>query len=174
MKYALVLMAVLALAAFASTEFGAHAGLFIPTGRWSNTDVGNEDSVDYGASPMIGANVLIHMPMYAIEGSISYVFLSSNQDYPDMSTSMIPVMAGIRTYSGTIFYGGGLAYHIHRFSWSEDGQEEGIEGSEEFVGAYGNIGTILPMGGNDIELSGKLHWIDFDEFCLTATAGINF
>jgi len=163
MRYTLVLMAVLAVAAFASTEFGAHGGLFIPTGDWADA---------YNASPMIGGHLLIHMPMYAIEGSVSYVFLSSEYDYDDLSTSMIPVLGGIRTYAGTIFYGGGLAYHHISVSYEAEGEEH--DDSEGYVGAYGNIGTILPMGGNDIELSGKLHWIDFDDFGLTATAGINF
>ncbi|MFO7949559.1 MAG: hypothetical protein R6U36_04230 [Candidatus Fermentibacteraceae bacterium] len=163
MRYALVLMAVLALAAFASTEFGFHGGLLLPTG-----DAGDA----YNASPMIGANVLIHMPMYAIEGSISYAFLSSEYDYDNFSASMIPVLAGIRTYMGQVFYGGGLAYHHSSVSWDVEGGDD-VDESDGEIGAYGNIGTILPMGGNDIELSGKLHWVDFDDFWLGATAGIN-
>jgi hypothetical protein len=163
MRYALVLAAVLALTAFASTEFGFHGGLFLPTGDWSDA---------YSVSPMIGGQFLVHMPMYAIEGSISYVFLSPEEDYDDFSASMIPVLGGIRTYSGTLFYGGGLAYHHVSVEYEVNGIE--YDDSDGELGAYGNIGTIVPMGGNDVELSGKLHWIDFDDFCLTATAGINF
>jgi hypothetical protein len=163
MRKALGLIVLIALAAFASTEFGIHGGLLVPTG----------DRADfYNASPMIGGHLLIHMPMYAIEGSVSYAFLSQEGDYDDWSANMVPVLVGIRTYSGTLFYGGGLAYHNVSTSYETEGGEE-IDTEDGEVGAYGNIGTIVPMGGNDIELSGKLHWIDFDDFWLGATAGIN-
>ena len=171
MRFALILAAVVSLAAFASyTEFGIHGGLYVPTGDWSDD---GEDGLNYGASPMIGANILVHMPMYAIEGSISYAFINTGYDYDDYSAHMIPVLLGIRTYSGPTFYGGGLAYHTHSFSWDVETGDD-VDESDSEIGAYGNIGTILPMGGNDVELSGKLHWVDFDDFWLGLTGGINF
>lgn len=57
-------------------------------------------------------------------------------------------------------------------------EKEGVKtdetGSE--LGAYGNLGMILPAGGIDIEASLKYHLMDFnfDIGWLGLTAGINF
>ncbi|MBD3370552.1 hypothetical protein GF402_09345 [Candidatus Fermentibacteria bacterium] len=164
MRLCLLAAMVLSLAVFAGvTEFGIHGGAFLPTG-----DASDAYNISFGA----GGNVLAHMATYAIEGSISYVFLSPEYDWDEFSAYMVPVLGGIRTYTGNIFYGGGLALHYVHVSWEESGEEWDDSNSE--LGAYGNIGTILGTGGTDVEISGKLHWIDFDNFWIGATGGIYF
>ncbi len=166
MKLALLFTAVLSILAFAANvEFGGHAGILIPTG-----DVADH----YNASPMIGVNILSHMPLFAIEGSISYAFLSDAADLEDFSASMVPILAGARTYSGFVFYGGGLALHIASVSWEFNGEE--YDDSDSEFGAYGHVGTILPTGGVDVELSAKYHLVDFDfdAAWFGLSAGVNF
>lgn len=160
-----VLLAVLAtFSAFAGySEFGIHGGLFFPTG-----DAGDA----YNTCPEIGGQFLMHMPMYAIEASVGYVFLQPDLDIDDYSGHIIPVTAGLRTYSGTVFYGGGLELDAYSASWTTPGGE--MDDSESDLGAYGNLGTTLPLGGTKLELSGKLHWMDFDDMWLSAQAGIYF
>lgn len=164
MRLCLLVTMVVSLAAFAGvTEFGIHGGAFLPTG-----DASDAFNISFGA----GGNILAHMATYAIEGSISYVFLSPEHDLDNFSAYMIPVLGGIRTYTGNIFYGGGLALHYTSTSYDSAGVELGKDDS--YLGAYGNIGTILGAGGTDIEISGKLHWIDFDDFWIGATGGVYF
>lgn len=161
MKLVFAAVLLLSVCAFAGvTEFGVHGGLMLPTGDFADA---------YKISPMIGGNLLAHMTSYALEFSASYIFLSPEDDLPDdFSANMFAILGGIRSYSGTLFLGGGIALHIT--SWDSGTTDD----SETDFGAYGNVGTILPMGGNDIELSAKLHWIDFDEVGIGLTAGINF
>ncbi|HRY62125.1 MAG TPA: hypothetical protein P5266_07970 [Candidatus Fermentibacter sp.] len=165
MRLAVLLSILAAFSAFAGySEFGIHGGLFFPTG-----DAGD----DYNTCPEIGGQFLMHMPMYAIEASLGYVFLQPDLDIDDYSGHIIPVMAGLRTYSGTVFYGGGL--ELDAFSVSYDiSPDSTYEASESDLGAYGNLGTTLPLGGTKLELSGKLHWMDFDDMWLSAQAGIYF
>ena len=161
MKLVFAAILLLSVCAFAGvTEFGVHGGLMVPTGDFADV---------YKLSPMIGGNLLAHMTSYAIEASASYIFLSPEDVLgTDYSANMFAILGGVRSYSGTLFLGGGLALHI--ISWDSGTADD----SNSEFGAYGNVGTILPMGGNDIELSAKLHWIDFDDVVLTLTAGINF
>ncbi len=168
MKKLMIVLLVLSVSAFAGlVEFGGHAGLFIPTG--DNSDF-------YKVSPIFGANILAHMQMFAIEGSISYIPLSLEEiiGATDNSESIIPVLAGIRTYAGPIFYGGGLALDIHSVNMVREGVETDETSSR--LGAYGNVGMIVPTGGMDIEASLKYHLadFDFDAAWLGLTAGINF
>ena len=163
-----VLLAVLAtFSAFAGySEFGIHGGFYIPTG---------DASENYNLSPMIGGQFLMHMPMYAIEASASYVFLQPEDDIDGFSAHMIPLNAGIRTYGGSLFYGGGLELDMSSVSYETPLGDE--EESDSNFGAYGTLGTIIPLGGNKLELAGKLHWINTDEddqWWLSAAAGIYF
>lgn len=166
-KLVIVLLAV-SVSAFAGlVEFGGHAGLFIPTGDMSDV---------YKTSPVFGVNILAHMPMFAIEGSISYVPISTEEvlGVLDYSVNLIPILAGVRTYAGPIFYGGGLSLDIASTSMEILGEKESDTDSR--VGAYGNVGMILPVGGTDVEASLKYHLMDFDfdSTWLGLTAGINF
>ncbi|MBN1435259.1 hypothetical protein JW921_10900 [Candidatus Fermentibacterales bacterium] len=162
MRYLVLLLAVslCGLASAGLTEFGAHAGIFVPTGDLAD---------GYNMSLMLGANFLAHMTSFAVEGSASYVFLSPEESLgDDVSAYMIPILVGIRSYTGNLFAGGGLALHVV-------GVEVGdVSDSDSEVGAYGNVGTSLPAGSFEIELSAKLHWIDFDEMGITLTGGVYF
>jgi hypothetical protein len=157
----LILVLVFSAAAMAGfTEFGAHAGIFVPTGDMSDA---------YEMSPMLGAQILAHFASFAIEGSASYVFLATDESLgDDASASMIPLLAGVRSYSGNLFGGGGLAVHIISF---DDGT---TDESESYIGAWGGVGTEIPLGSMELELLAKLHWIDFDEMGISLTAGTYF
>ena len=149
---------ILSIPAFAGiVEFVAHAGVLLPSGKGGDF---------FSTSPILGLNILAHMPIYAIEGSVSYGILKAKGDYNDFSASLIPVLAGIRTYAGPIFYGGGAGMYISSLSYA------GYDSSESKFGAYGNLGMIIPLGSMDIEGSIKYHLVDFDTdkawFSLTA------
>lgn len=163
-----LLLCALALASLASadySEFGIHGGMYLPTGDASDA---------YAASPFLGAQFLMHLPMIAVEASGSYVFLQPEGEEPDgFSASLIPLLAGIRTYSAGLFYGGGLELDIASVSW-DAGEDSTYEDSESDIGAYGNVGTTLPLGGTKLELSGKAHWVDFEDIWISLRAGIYF
>lgn len=157
MKLLIVLILVLSVSVFADIfEYGFHGGLYLPTG-----DIGDV----YNASPIFGGHILYHLPMIALEGSISYAVLQDAAELEDFSASIIPVLGGIRSYSGTFFYGGGLA--LHTFS---------VDDSETELGCYGNAGIVIPLTGMDFELSAKYHALDFefDDPWISLTAGLNF
>jgi hypothetical protein len=152
------LVLILSVSAFAGiVEFGAHAGVLLPSGNGGDF---------YSISPLLGLNILAHMPIYAIEGSVGYGILQAKEDHTDFSASLIPVLAGIRSYAGPIFYGGGAGMYISSVSYL------GYDNSESEFGAYGNLGMIIPTGSMDIEASIKYHLVDFDTdkawFSLTA------
>ncbi len=169
MKLLLIVLLVAAFSSFSGlVEFGGHAGVFLPAG---------DDLDQFKTSPIFGVDVLAHMVMFAIEGSISYAPLSTEQllnGITDYSANIIPVLAGIRTYSGPLFYGGGLAYHITSKSFVNAAGVKQDETESKF-GGYANVGTILPIGGMDIEASLKYHLVDFDfdSAWFGLTAGIN-
>ena len=169
MKLLLIVLLAASVSAFSGlVEFGGHAGVFLPAG----------DGLDqFKTSPIFGVDVLAHMLMFAIEGSISYAPLSTDGllGVTDYSASIIPVLAGIRTYSGPIFYGGGLAYHTTSVSYVDVASVK-HDNTESKFGGYGNVGMVLPIGGMDIEASLKYHLVDFDfdSAWFGLTAGINF
>lgn len=153
MKKLICLLMALAVPAFAvgSVEYGVHGGLLLPTG-----DAGDF----YSTSFLFGGNILAHMPMFAIEGSVSYGILQAEGDLEGFSASLIPILAGIRTYSGFVFYGGGAGLYMASAEWTEGGTT--VDSSDENFGIYGNLGMIFPAGSMDIEGSIKYHLIDFD------------
>ncbi len=168
MKKLITLLLIVSLSTFAGlVEFGGHAGVFSPVG--SILDF-------YKTSPIFGVNILAHMPMFAIEGSVSYAPISTEEmlGVTDHSVNMIPILAGIRSYSGPIFYGGGLSLDIISINMEREGRITDETSSR--VGAYGNMGMIFPTGGMDIEASLKYHLMDFDfdGAWLGLTAGITF
>ena len=147
MKKTVIALIVLALPLAAGfTEYGAHAGFMFPSG--DSTDV-------FKGSPLLGVQILAHMPMFAIEGSISYVFLSFDDDTLETSGHMIPILAGVRSYTGAMFLGGGLGLHLTSTDIAS------LSTSSSDIGAYANAGIILPTASMDIELSGKYHLVDF-------------
>ncbi len=146
-------------------EFGAHGGALFPSGNGSDF---------YSTSLIFGVNILAHMPIYAIEGSVGYGILKSKNDLTDFSASLIPVLAGIRTYTGPIFYGGGAGMYVASVSY--DSILGKIDDSSSKFGAYGNLGMIFPTGSMDIEGSLKYHFVDFDtdKAWLSLTVGTYF
>ncbi len=148
MKITLVALLAVSIAVSAGfVEFGAHGGVLLPSGNGGDT---------FSTSFILGANILAHMPIYAIEGSIGYGFLQAKDDTTDFSASLIPILAGIRTYSGPVFYGGGVGMYLSSVSIGT------VDTSSEDFGAYGNLGMIFPTGSMDIEGSIKYHLVDFD------------
>ncbi len=133
-------------------EYGLHGGLLLPSG-----DAGDF----YSTSFLIGGQILAHTPMFAVEGSIGYGILQAKEDINDFSASLIPILAGIRTYSGPIFYGGGAGLYIGSVSYSDPVYGD-VDSSDEDFGAYGNVGMIFPLGTMDLEGSIKYHLVDFD------------
>jgi len=160
-----VLLIIFVTASAGLVEFGAHGGALFPSGDGSDF---------YSTSLIFGANILAHMPIYAIEGSISYGMLQSKNDLDDYSASLIPILVGIRTYSGPIFYGGGAGMYMASVSYQTSLGK--IDSSDSEFGVYGNLGMIFPTGSMDIEASLKYHLIDFDtnKAWLALTAGIYF
>lgn len=132
-------------------EYGLHGGLLLPMG-----DAGDF----YGTSYLIGGQILAHMPMFAVEGSIGYGILQPEEDLDDFSASLIPFLAGLRTYSGPIFYGGGAGFYMASAEYTVGTTT--YEASDEEFGIYGNVGMILPAGTMDLEGSLKYHLVDFD------------
>lgn len=169
MKLLLIFLLTASVSVFSGpVEFGGHAGILLPTG-------GDLDL--FKTSPVFGVDALVHLPSLAIEGSVSYAPLS-NDGLPgitDYSVSMIPVLVGIRTYTGPIFSSGGLAYHIQKLSFV-DASGVKYDDTEGKFGSYANVGTVLPLGGMDIEASLKYHLVEFDfgKAWLGLTVGINF
>lgn len=148
MKITVVALLTLSMAVSAGiVEFGAHAGILLP-----NSEINDA----FNISPILGINVLAHMPVYAIEGSVSYGILQPKGEVSDATCSLIPILAGLRTYSGPVFYGFGAGMYITSFS------HETVDDSETDFGAYGNCGIILPAGSMDLEGSFKYHLVDFD------------
>ncbi len=168
MKLLLIVLLAASVSTFSGlVEFGGHAGVFLPAG----------DDLDlFKTSLIFGVDALVHMPMFAIEGSISYAPLSTDgiPGVTDYTANIIPVLAGIRTYSGPLFYGGGLAYHISSVSFVDLVGTKHSDTESKF-GGYANVGTVLPIGGMDIEASLKYHLVDFDfdSAWFGLTAGIN-
>ncbi len=147
------------------TEFGAHGGIIMPTG-----DAGDV----YGSlSPMFGVNILVHMPTVAVEGSISYAILGSENDEDEWSAHLIPIVGGIRSYTGPLFLGGGGGLYLSSVEFQDSTGTE-HSASETDFGAYGNAGIIFHAGSTDIEGSIKLHWIDFDDMWFSLTVGLYF
>jgi hypothetical protein len=113
--------------------------------------------------------------MFAIEGSIGYGILQTKLDQDDFSASIIPIIAGIRTYSGPIFYGGGGGVYISSVSYTDPVAGD-VDDSDSKFGIYGNVGMILPAGTMDLEGSLKYHLVDFDpdKAWLALTVGTYF
>ncbi|OPL18946.1 MAG: hypothetical protein AVO35_03175 [Candidatus Aegiribacteria sp. MLS_C] len=153
MKHFLVLLLVVSVPSLTAgmVEYGLHGGLLLPMG-----DAGDF----YGTSFLLGGQILAHMPMFAVEGSVSYGFLQPEEDIEDFSASLIPVLAGLRTYSGPIFYGGGAGLYMASAEYTVGTTT--YEASDEEFGIYGNAGMIFPAGTMDLEGSLKYHLVDFD------------
>jgi hypothetical protein len=147
-----------------SFDWGAHAGIMMPSG-----DAGE---VYGGLNPMFGANILVHLPTVAVEGSIDYCILSSEHDEDDWSAYTIPIIAGVRSYTGSLFLGGGGGFYLSSHEFMADTGK--VTSSSDDLGAYGNAGAIFRAGSTEIEGSLKLHWVSFEDIWLSLTVGLYF
>ncbi len=107
----LIVMAVLATAAFAGiVEYGPQVGYWVPTG-----DVGDL----YSGNLYIGGQVLFHMPVIAVEGSVGYVSLKQDEEDGGASGHLIPITAGIRSYMGPLYAAGGIEIDLQKVEFEE-------------------------------------------------------
>jgi len=160
MKY-LVLVLALATVSFGYVSHGPQVGVWIPTGEMAD---------GYGTSFGVLYQLLFHMPVVAIEGSVGYVFLASELD--NIDAHLIPITAGIRSYSGSLYAAGGL--ELDNFSSSAEIGEIEVDSTWSDVGAYIGAGMVNRMGFGKLDLSARAHWMDFDDFMISLTGGINF
>lgn len=164
----LAIMAALATAAFAgSMEFGPQVGYWFPTG-----DAGD----DLAGNFYFGGQFLSHMTVIAFEGSIGYISLKPEEEVEgqDFSGHVIPITAGIRSYSGTLYAAGGL--ELDMFS-AEVNDVEIEDYNDNEIGFYIGAGIITPIvGTGDVDISAKLHVADFDtdKMWFGIQGGINF
>ena len=162
---ALLIIALISTTAFAGIiEYGPQVGYWAPTG-----DVGDA----YNGNIYIGGQVLVHLPLMAVEGSVGYVALNDNQDLPGFSGHMIPVTAGIRSYMGPLYAAGGIELDMSsvEFEIITGPSEE----SDSQLGGYIGAGVVpmIPFMA-DIDASVRLHFIDFSDMWVGVTVGLNF
>ena len=160
----LVVMAVLAAAAFGFGEFGVQLGYWIPTG-----DAGD----DLDGSLYFGAQYLYHMAVVAVEASAGYTSLNFAEEVEglDYSGNIIPLTLGLRSYSPRLYAAGGIELDIMSGE-VENVEIEDYNGSK--VGGYVGGGIIVPAQMGDIDLSVRLHFMDFDDMWIGLQGGINF
>jgi hypothetical protein len=167
MKY-LVLVLALATVSFGYISHGPQVGIWLPSGD----EFGENDNLEYNTCFGIGYQLLYHMPVVAIEGSIGYVFLSPEEaEGIDASQHLIPITAGIRSYSGSLYAAGGL--EMDNWSALEVNDIE-VEESHSDIGGYIGVGMVNRMGFGKLDLSARAHWMDFDDFMISIGGGINF
>lgn len=164
----LVIMAVLATVAMAGAmEFGPQIGYWFPTG-----DAGDV----YAGNFYFGGQFLSHMPVIAIEASIGYSPLKLEEEVEgvDFSGHLIPITAGIRSYSGKLYAAGGLELDMSSVK-TEVGGVVVTDDSDSNFGGYVGAGIITPIvGTGDIDISARLHFVDFDDLWVGIGGGINF
>ena len=163
----LVIMAVLATVALAGgMEFGPQVGYWFPTG----------DAADaYAGNFYIGAQFISHMPVIAFEASIGYHPLKWDQEVEgyEFSGKLIPITAGIRSYSGTLYAAGGLELDMVSTEVTVGGVS--TDDSDSEFGGYIGAGLITPIvGTGDVDISARLHFVDFDDMWVGIQGGINF
>ncbi|MCK5036619.1 MAG: hypothetical protein KAS73_12045 [Candidatus Sabulitectum sp.] len=157
---ALMIITVLASVAFAGiVEYGPQVGYWSPTG-----DV---DDV-YSGNLYLGGQVLVHLPMLAVEGSVGYVSLKPDADVSDFSGHIIPVTAGLRSYMGPLYAAGGLEIDMTASDFHPD---ENLNDFSGYIGA-GVVPAIPFMA--DIDASVRLHFVDFTDMWVGITVGLNF
>jgi hypothetical protein len=148
-------------------ELGVNAGAMIPVASFMRDT--------YSTSPTAGANLIIYMQEYTLEGSISFLLLRNHSDLENFSASMIPFLVGLRSKSGSFFFGGGGALHFVTERYDDPVHGEYDE-SSSLLGAYFKAGTRIHLMGEDVELSATLHLVDYlwDKAWTGITAGYYF
>lgn len=163
----LAVMAVLATVAFGGRmSFGPQVGFWFPTG-----DAGDV----YAGNFYIGGQFISHMRVIAVEASIGYhpLKLENEVEGYDFSGHLIPLTVGIRSYTGNLYAAGGLELDMVSTETTHSGTT--TDDSDSEFGGYVGGGIITPiMGTGDVDISARLHFVDFDEMWFSITGGINF
>ena len=154
----LLLTAVLAAVSLAGVfEYGPQVGYWIPTG-----DVGDI----YESDLYFGGQVLFHLPLFAVEGSVGYVSLRQEAEPDDFTGQFVPVATGLRSYMGPVYAAGGFELAIMKL----DGIETGID-----KGGYLGAGFVPAISFvADIDASARLHFVNFEDMWIGITVGLNF
>ncbi len=158
---ALLIIALVATTAFAGiVEYGPQVGYWAPTG-----DVGDA----YNGNLYLGGQVLVHLPLIAVEGSIGYVSLNPDVEITDFSGHIMPLTAGVRSYMGPLYAVGGLELDMTKVELGD------TEDSQSDFGGYIGAGVVpmIPFVA-DIDASARLHFVDFDDMWIGVTVGLNF
>jgi len=161
----LIVLAVLATFAFAgATEFGPQLGYWIPTGDAGDVFAGNF---------YFGGQFISHMPMFAIEGSVGYTSLKTDPEIPTYSGHMIPITVGLRGYSGMLYAAGGIELDMVKSEVEVLGVVQ--ENSDSEFGGYIGGGLITPLPNvADVDVSARVHFVDFDDMWIGLCVGLNF
>jgi hypothetical protein len=164
MKILIVLAVVAAFALAGSTEFGPQVGYWIPTG-----DAGDV----YAGNFYFGAQFLSHMPDFAVEGSIGYTSLKDDPEIATFSGRIIPITLGLRGYSGMIYAAGGI--ELDMIKTEQTIATVVTQNSDSKFGGYIGAGIIAPMQNTaDVDVSARLHLVDFDDMWISLGVGLNF
>jgi len=163
----LMVIAVLATVAFAGNmEFGPQIGYWFPTG----------DAADaYNGNFYFGGQFLSHMAVVAFEASVGYTPLKWDTEVEgvDYSGHMIPITAGLRSYTGSLYAAGGL--ELDMVSTSVEFGGVSADSSDTYFGGYIGAGLITPIvGTGDVDISARVHFVDFDDMWFGICGGINF
>ena len=177
MKLLLVVLAVASLAFAGVNEFGVQIGYWNPTGDMGDVYAGNF---------YFGGQFLAHMNVVAIEASIGYSSLKLDEDIQDLydlggldfSGRLIPITAGVRSYSGAMYGAAGL--ELDMMSVKIEGNANpanDVDDSDSELGGYIGAGYVTPMGTTgDLDFNVKIHLMEFetDQMWLSFGAGLNF
>ena len=158
---AMLIIALVATTAFAGlVEYGPQIGYWAPTG-----DVGDA----YNGNLYLGGQILVHLPLIAVEGSLGYVSLSPDVDIDDFSGHIMPITAGVRSYMGPLYAAGGLEIDMTKVELGD------YEDSDSDLGGYIGAGIVpmIPFMA-DIDASARLHFVSFDDMWVGITVGLNF
>ena len=154
----LLLTAVLATVSLAGIlEYGPQIGYWVPTG-----DVGDIYEADF----YFGGQVLFHLPLFAVEGSVGYVSLRQEAEPDDFTSQFVPIAAGLRSYMGPVYAAGGFELDIMDLEGTETDADIG-----GYIGA-GFVPTISFVA--DIDASARLHFVSFEDMWVGITVGLNF
>ncbi len=158
----LIVMVLLTGISFAGlVEYGPQLGYWAPTGDAADAFSGNL---------YFGGQVLFHMPMIAVEGSVGYLSLKPDVEIADYSGYIIPVTAGIRSYMGSMYTAGGLELDMQTVDLG-DGEDVTENDFSGYIGA--GIVPAIPFVA-DIDASVRLHFVDFSDMWVGLTVGLNF
>ena len=161
MKTIIILVLAVTVSFAGIVSYGPQIGYWAPTG-----DVGDA----YSGNLYLGGQILFHLPLIAVEGSVGYLSLKPDVEIAGYSGHIIPVTAGIRSYMGPLYAAGGLELDMQKVDLGA-----GDDVSENDFSGYIGAGVVpaIPFAA-DIDLSARLHFVDFSDMWVGITVGLNF